>query len=126
MHAVAQQLVDFGRHPAMRVYAVGDVADGHFVGRHLRPHAVEHLSTHGAVQGRHAVGAGRHLETHDRHVESGVVGLVGATTDAHQLLEADAKLGCPLAKVLLHELDRESVDACWHWSVRGEDATSAG
>ena len=49
MHAIAQQLIDFGRHPAVSVHAVGDVADGHFVGGYLRPHAVEHLATHGAV-----------------------------------------------------------------------------
>ena len=92
MHFVTQQLVDFGRDPTVRMHAVGDVPDGDLVDRHVWPHAVEHRATDRTVQRGDTVGTGCEPQTHHRHVEPLLIGLIVALADRHELLEGDAQL----------------------------------
>ena len=119
---MAEQLIHLGGDPAVRMHAVRDRADRHLVDGHARPEPVEHLAADLAVQFGDAVGARREAQAHHGHVEAGLLRLVVAMAERHQLIERDAQLGHEPTEIFLDQLAWEAIDAGRNGGVGGEHA----
>ena len=117
-----QQVGDLGRDPGVGVHAVGDRPDGRLVRLQVGPQVAEHVPAHLAVELGDAVGPPGQAQAHDRHVERLVRRVPGAVAEGYEVADLDPDLVAPAAEVLLHQRQREAVDARGHRGVGGEDA----
>ena len=123
--AGCQELGDTVADPRVRVHAVGDGPDRHFLDRDVGPHAAEHLAADCAVELGDAVAASGEAQAHHGHVEAIVIRFVGPAADRHQFVELDTHRCREPGEVLLHQIAGKAVDAGRHRGVGGEHATGA-
>ena len=123
--AAGEEVVDLRGDPRRGVDPVRHRADRDLLGRHVGPQPGEHDPAHRTVERGDPVAPGRQPEPHHRHVEAGLVGLVVAPAEGHELVEGHAALGRERAEVALHQLLGEAVDARRDRRVGREDGARA-
>ena len=115
----------FPAHPGRQVYAVGHRRDGHFLRGKLRPHVLEHLARHVAVQAAHRVAVAGGIERADGHRKP--LGRIVAMppAQAHQRVERNLGFLAIAVEVLEHQRGIEQIETGRHRRVRGEHVVAA-
>ena len=103
------------------VTAIGDVADRHFVDRHVRPNARPHCPRHFAVELGDAVGGSGGAQRQDRQRERFALVVRIDAAQREEGLAVDAQLAVPIAEVTVHEIDIENFISGRNGRVRGEN-----